>query len=703
MADSWEEVHARALKRFDSIWLVQQFERAECLDDRRFLTIRGAQWDDQWGAAFENAPKPEINKTHKEYVRILSDYRNNRIAVDFRPDDETTDDETADALSDLYRADFEDGGSESIDNGFEESVGGGMGAWRLRATYEDDSDPDNDYQCICREPITDADQRVFFDLDAKKQDKSDAKYGFVLNPISEEAFIEEYPEATETNFSDWPRQWQFEWYIEKVVYVAEYYEITDRKSKKVVLTHPVITDEKVLFDPEAGELSDLKAQGWKVDRTRTVKKPLVTKYILSGAEVLSEEVIPGPCIPIIVTFGKRWVVDNIERCAGHTRYAKDAQRIYNAQIGMLGELSSISPIEKPIFDPSQVDGNIAQQWAEGNIKRHPYALAKALRNEDGSIAQTGPVGKVTPPSVPPALAALIQLAGQDIAELTGASDQNEEVPANTSAQAIQLVHNRADAKTFIYLDNFAKAVKRDGEVWMGMNKELRVEHGRSLRTVDNQGNTAYIKIGDPALNSQKLQVLRNDYQSGKFRPIVDVGPSSQSRRDITVNAMLGIAGICKDVDPQLASACINAAVSQMDGEGLTDLKKFAHMRAVQAGVEEPTDDEKEQLAKQAQSQQPNAQDELAAAKAADLAASAGQRKADTMLKVAQAQAVGGPDAVPDTPTGLQHVKDLADIGKTAAEADQIRTQTAHLPQKLAIEAANAQTNRLKASKTGAQQ
>src|SRR5690242_1135751 len=105
-------VHERALKRMDAIWLVQRDERRECLDDRRFATIRGAQWDDAWGLQFENAPRMEVDKVHKELVRLFSDYRNNRIAVDFRPDDENGDEETADSLDGLYRADFEDGGQE---------------------------------------------------------------------------------------------------------------------------------------------------------------------------------------------------------------------------------------------------------------------------------------------------------------------------------------------------------------------------------------------------------------------------------------------------------------------------------------------------------------------------------------------------------------------------------------------------------------
>jgi hypothetical protein len=635
MTKRLEDVHARAMKRMDAVWLIQQDERAECLDDRRFCTIRGAQWDDEWTAQFQNAPRMEVDKTHKEIVRIFSEYRNNRISVDFRPDDENGDDDTADALDGLYRADFEDCGQEAQDNAFEEGVGGGMGAWRLRACYEDESDPDNDHQRIAFEPITDADQRVFWDPEAKRQDKADAKWCIVLTPIAKDAFEEQYGDRASSDFASWP-QHSFDWHSQDTVFLGEYYEIEDKRTDKYVLTHPVIEDEKTLYDPDGEELSELGEQGWKVARIRKAKKPQVTKYTLSGAEVLEEEKIAGPNIPVITFYAKRWVVENIERCAGHVRKAKDPQRVYNAQVSQLAEIAAISPLEKPIFDPEQVAG-LENQWAEGNIKRHPYALARALRNEDGGIVQTGAVGKVEPPQVPAALAALIQLAGQDIADITGSSDQADDVPANTSAQAIELVHQRVDSKTFIYTDNFATAVRRCGTVWKGMAAELYVEEGRKMRAIDDKGGDTYITLGQPAIAKDGRQVASNAFD-GKYRCIVDVGPSSRTRRDATVRSLVGMAEAASSAnDAELAAACITAALAEMDGEGISDLKKWVRMRAVRMGILQPTDDEKQELAKEAQNQRPDPQTILALSMAKQATADAQKSGASAINALAQAE------------------------------------------------------------------
>lgn len=689
---NWPEVHERAIKRMDAIWSVQQEERAECLDDRRFYSIRGAQWDDAWGQTFENAPRLEINKTHKEVIRILSDYRNNRIAVDFRPKDDG-DDATADILDGLFRADWEEGcGDEAADNAFEEKVGGGMGAWRLRTAYEDEGDPDNDCQRICFDPITDADQRVFFDLDARRQDKSDAKFAILLSPMSPDSYEDAYPGAAPVDFEKPPAA-TYEWFQPDTVTVAEYFEVTTVDAEKVVLENPVTQEEQTLLGADEEEIADLKAMGWKIVRTRMVKKPKVTKYVLSGLEVLSEEEVCGPNIPIVVDYGKRWFVENIERCAGHVRYAKDPQRLYNAEVSQLGEAASASPHEKPIFDPEQVKG-LENHWAQGNVERHPYALAHVLRNEDGSIVQAGPIGMVSPTQVPATVAALIQISGQDVADIIGATDQNEQVPANTSAQAIELVHTRADAKTFIYLDNHKKAMRRCGEIWLGMRAEIYIEEGRKLPVLDDQGNRDYVTLGETSIDkSGAMKTL--DLATAKCDVIVDVGPSSQTRRDATVRSLVGMAEAAQS-DPELQNALLSTALMNMDGEGIEDIRKWIRNRLVMSGIVQPTDDEKEELAQAQQNQQPDPNQMLAQAKAEELGASAFEKKAGGILKVAQAHALGGPAEAPEVPDGLERIHKVVQIRKTAAEADNLEQNAAHVPTKLAIEAANAHTNALKA-------
>ena len=73
--------------------------------------------------------KMEINKVHLSVMRIINEYRNNRITVDFIPKEGAENDKLADTCDGLYRSDEEfSSADEAYDNAFEEAVGGGIGA-----------------------------------------------------------------------------------------------------------------------------------------------------------------------------------------------------------------------------------------------------------------------------------------------------------------------------------------------------------------------------------------------------------------------------------------------------------------------------------------------------------------------------------------------------------------------------------------------
>jgi hypothetical protein len=244
-----------------------------------------------------------------------------------------------------------------------------------------------------------------------------------------------------------------------------------------------------------------------------------------------------------------------------------------------------------------------------------------------------------------------------------------------------------------------QSVQREGEIYLSMAKEVYYEPGRTVETMTEDGGDGEATLHEPFTDSKGSFRIRNDFTSGRYKVIADVTEATSTRREKTVKTMLSIAEISVQAqDMQGAQAAIITATLNIDGEGLADYQKWNRQRALGLGLVQPNDEEKAEL-QQAQ-RQPNPEQQLADAKVADLAASADQRRADTVLKMAQASAVGGPDAVPDTPTGLKQVHTLAQIGKTAAETEQLRTETEHMPQKLAIEALNAKSNLLKAHAAG---
>jgi hypothetical protein len=634
-------VHQAALTEFDRCQSSMQDERLQCLQDRRFYSLAGAQWEGPIGEQFENKPRFEVNKIHLSVIRIINEYRNNRIGVDFVSKDGSNNDKLAETCNGLYRADEQDSvADEAFDNAFEEGVGGGFGAWRLRTVYEDDEDDENEKQRIRFEPIYDADSSVFFDLDAKRQDKSDAKYCFVLFSMTREAYMAEWNDDPTT----WPKeiqQYEFDWDSPDVVFVAEYYRVEE--VRETIRIFQTITGEEERYtqaDFDADETLEetLLAVGTIEVRQKRVKRRRVHKYIMSGGGILEDQgYIAGKNIPIVPYYGKRWFVDNVERCMGHVRLAKDPQRLKNMQLSKLGEISALSSVEKPILLPEQVVGH-QMMWAEDNIRNYPYLLVNPITGPNGETQAAGPVAYTKSSDIPPAMAALLQITEQDMAEILGNNQQADKMVSNISGKAVEMIQTRLDMQSFIYMTNMAKAMRRCGEIWLSMAKDIYVEEGRKMKSIGAMEQVESIEMMKPTIDAETGElVYENDLSRANFDVSVDVGPSFTSRREATVRSLTGMMQVTSDPETQMILQSM--AIMNMDGEGISDIKDFFRKKLVQMGVVKPTEEEQQQMmeAMMAQGQQPDPQSMFLMAEAEKAKALALKAQADTEYSLARTE------------------------------------------------------------------
>jgi len=648
-------LHDDALKQFNDIQTALRDERLQCLQDRRFYSLCGAQWEGPLWDQYENKPKFEVNKIMLSVIRIVNEYRNNRITVDYVSKDGEND-KLADTCDGLYRADEQDSvADEAYDNAFEEAVGGGFGAWRLRTVYEDDEDEDNEYQRIRMEPIFDADSSVFFDLNSKRQDKSDAKSCFVVTSMTRASYKEEWGDDP----TDWPKiihQYEFDWATPDVVFIAEYYKVEEVNETIRIFRAIDGTEERyrqIDFDKDENLEETLNAIGSREVRQRKIKRKRVHKYIMSGGKVLEDAgYIAGNCIPIVPVYGKRWFVDNIERCMGHVRLAKDAQRLKNMQLSKLGEISALSSVEKPILTPEQVSGH-QLMWADDNLRNFPYLLVNPITAPDGSQTVSGPVAYTRSAQIPPAMAALLQITEQDMQDILGSSQQADKMVSNISGKAVEMIQTRVDMQTYIYMSNFAKGMKRCGEIWLSMAKDIYVEEGRRMKVIGRTEDVDTVELMQPMVSETGEVVMQNDLSGAKFDVIVDVGPSSSSKRASTVRALTGMMAITDDAQTKQVLQAM--AMMNMEGEGIGDVRDFFRKQLLRMGVVKPTEQEAEQLMaeQQAQGQQQDPNAIFLQAAAEEAVAKAAQARASTIKTVADA--------------GLSRAKTAETLAKTGVE------------------------------------
>lgn len=630
------EIHRDALVEFDRTEGACHDERQLSLEDRRFYSISGAQWEGQYGDQFENKPKIEVNLIHLSVIRIINQWRNNTISVTFVTKTGESGDQLADVCTGMYRAgERESQAREAYQNAFEEAVGGGVGAWRLRNVAEDEGDPDNDRQVIRIEPIFDADICVYFDLNARLQDKSDAKSCYVLTAMDSEAFKQEYDEDP----NSWPKpeddyDYTFNWCNADLVYVAEFYQV-EEKSQTIVIFEDDTGEEKRHGESDLDEdlMDSLMVGGFQEVRRKRIKVKRVHKYLMSGGGVLEDlGIIAGNTIPIVPVYGKRWVVNGIERFMGHVRLAKDAQRLKNSMLSWLTEIASVSPVEKPIFTPEQMAGH-QNMWANDNIKNYPYLLVNPMTDANGQIAAVGPLGYTHPPNIPPALVGLLQQAGVDMQELLGNHQGGEQIVSNISGKAIELIQQRLDGQAFIYVDNMAQAAQRSGEIWQGMAAEIYTEPGRKIKMIGTGGKAEPVTLMQQVVNEDGLIVIENDLSKARFDVHAEAGPSSDSKRAAIVKELTGVLQYA--TDPETQMALFTALLANLEGEGLGDLRDWARRRGVASGVIKPTKEEEKELEEAAANQQPDPNTQFLQASAMEAEAKAKKTEADTVHTVAK--------------------------------------------------------------------
>lgn len=638
--------------RFDRAYTPQQDVREKCIEATRFARVPGGQWEGATAAGtklddrFEKYPKFEINKVATELNRIIAEYRNNRITVKFRPGDKEASEELANKLNGLFRADYEEtDGGEACDNAFDDAATGGFGCFRLTSMLVNEYDPMDERQRIAIEPVYDPSRSVWFDPDAKKYDKSDALWAFCMYSLSPEKYEAEYGKTPPASLDvTTMTSWEYDWFEPEVVYIAKYYEVR-KESVDVISYRQPITGEIATYDSDQIEdiEDELALAGFQEVARRSVKRRRVYVSVVDGQNFLEKpRRIPGEHIPLIPVHGKRWFIDDIERVEGHIAKAMDPQRLYNLQVSMLADSAAQDPGQVPIFDPEQVRG-LEKHWEDRGKKRPAFLVARAPRDKAGNPIGPAAPGSFTPaPQLSPAIATMLQLTSADIQEVTGSSQAMQQMPSNIAQETVNNLMNRADMASFIYLDNMAKSLKRAGEVWLSMAREVYGSE-REVRVVNEDGTDDIALMNAQVVDSQTGRVVAlNDLSTGRYDVTVDVGPSYTARRDATVSVLTNVLSTMLPNDP-MRPAIQGIILDNIDGEGLDDFKEYNRNQLLTSGIVKPRNEKEQQIVMQAQQAAANQQNpEMVLAQAQMVAAQAEAQKAtnetaQTQIKAFTAQ------------------------------------------------------------------
>jgi hypothetical protein len=203
------------------------------------------------------------------------------------------------------------------------------------------------------------------------------------------------------------------------------------------------------------------------------------------------------------------------------------------------------------------------------------------------------------------------------------------------------------------MSNFAKGMKRSGEIWLSMAKDIYFEEGRKMKVIGRTEDVNTVELMKPMVSDTGEVVLENDLTRAKFDVNVDVGPSSSSKRAATVRALTGMMAITDD--PQTKQVLQAMAMMNMEGEGINEVRDFFRKQLLRLGVVKPTEQEAQMLMEeqQMQGQQQDPQAIFLQAAAEEATAKAAQARASVIKTVADA--------------GLSKAKTAETLAKTGVE------------------------------------
>lgn len=605
MADKNERLED-ILCRFDADWTASDEARREAKNDLFFSRV--SQWDDWLNQYTTLQYRGQFDVVRPVVRKLVAEMRQNPIDVLYRPKDGASPD-AADVLMGMYRTDMRHNTAKiAVNVAVREQIESGVGAWRLVTDYEDQS-PTSNNQVIRREPVHSACSHVVWDSNSKLMDKSDARHCTVIHSMSKNGwkeFAEKYDlDADNIPSFQSPNDWLFPWLTQDTIHIAEFYEVVEKKETAFIYQDPVTGEPVSYFKRDIKDVIDeLADRGMVKIAERQVKRRRAYKSIVTCTAVLKDrQLIAGEHIPIVPVFGEWGFVEDKEVYEGVVRLTKDGQRLRNMIMSFNADIVARTPKKKPFFWPEQIAGF---EHMYGGDDDYPYYLLNRTDESNGDLP-TQPLAYYDNPEVPQANAYMLEAATNAVKEVATLGVDAEAVNGGQVAfDTVNQLNMRSDLETYVFQDNLATAMRRDGEIYQAMVNDI-YDVPRNVTITMEDGSEKDVQLLTDVVDlATGNRTVLNDIR-GRYECYTDVGPSFQSMKE---QNRTQISELLQNVpvEHQAWNVLLLQFLSLMDGKGIDITREFATKQLVVNGLKKPETQEEQQWLAEAQAQQQNTPD-----------------------------------------------------------------------------------------------
>lgn len=495
------------------------------IEDKEFVTLKGAQWEAHAIAKRKQEGKPtlEINLVRAYVQQQINTMRQNRPQAKVVPVDSGADVEVAKILEGLIKDVEESSNFENaLDTAAANQVHAAVGFYRIITDYVDDDSFNQEprFQAITNP------QGVLIDPLSKELDGSDMGKALICEWVDCEEIKSQYGDDAFDNFDldgspDWFNS------TENTVCVAEYFY-----KEHVRDTLYRLIDGKTVFKSEL----DVEPQKETIQAERTTTRTKIKWAKLTGSKVLEEGEFPGKWIPIFPIYGEVTWLKNDRRIFSLVHFAKDAQRLFNYWKSTEAHILQKNQDEMTVVDSRGIAD--FEEW--NNPSSAMYLRFKTTDENTGAVIQyPQKIGAATPPV---GILNAAQSAQQLIPDILNMHNptMGQEVN-NQSGRAIGLLQRQADTAQFHFQDNVNKTIRHSARVLVGLFPILYdTEMVRRIVGVD--GDSELVKLNakpqTPDEEEKAINGILNDVTVGRFDVRMDTGPAFNTQREESFALMM---------------------------------------------------------------------------------------------------------------------------------------------------------------------
>ena len=544
-----------AMDNFEEAISMENQNRKDALISSRF--VDGEQWPIEIITARRKEKRPclTINKLRKFIYQILGDIQQNRPSLDVRPVDSSADIPGAILRKDLIRhIEYISNAKQAYDNATLQALEGGYGYWRIITEY---CDPNSFDQEIKIKLIPNR-FSVVLDQHAEGKVYEDARYGFIINMITEREFKKLYGKKNMSSFIAPYGDMHPGWYEENSLRIAEYFWKDSKESKIYQLD-----DGNILTEEDVQQLKQLNAYdeiSYRITKERRISKDII-KWVKMTQNAIIEGPIdfPGSYIPIVPVLGYEHNEEGYRRFRSLIHDAIDSMRMFNYWKTYATEMIALAPKAPYKITPQQLEGN-ENQWNQANISPFPYLVYN-------HIPGMPMPSREQPVPIPAAAVNEANMSAQDIQDVIGMYAPSLGEPSNErSGRAILARQRQSNNTVYTFVNNLQNALLHTGKILLEMIPNV-YDTQRIIKVIGEDG-LKELQLNFPQMNPMTLVTdVQNDVTKGTYDIIPTIGPTFATKRIETASSMLDFLQFV----PQAAPIIAPKLADLMDWEGAQNI------------------------------------------------------------------------------------------------------------------------------------